>query len=614
MIAEPGRYQRRSPTMVSAIRAAGESTDTYSSTPHSGGYYHVAETYWPQGAMKSVAAPGMPTLYYGASDASGLDGEGRVTKVTASSGQNPVTGVTYKSSGTPIGALTQVTYGSADSDNFTIDSNTGRMSQYQLNMGSLSDTGTLTWNANGSLGALAIVDQINSANTQTCNFSHDDLGRIASANCGSAIWQQNFSYDPFGNINKTVPTGGTGISFTPGYSTTTNRYSSGLPGLSYDTNGNLLNDSYHSYTWDAEGKMASVDGNNVTYDALGRMVENYPWQQFIYLAGGQRPFASMNGASLALGYVPLPGGGFVVYNSSGVIQQYNHSDWLGSARLITTPSRTLYADMAYAPYGEAYANNGWWVQFTSNGNQWTVSGLNGLDDFMFRRYHPTQGRWISPDPAGMAAVVPGNPQSWNRYAYVMHKSAERDRSLGTRDEGCFPDHPFCNPCDPWIFCFPPVPGGPLPPGPPPGPPPPPPPPDQRPRVGGNWPNGETLGLPTGMNLKPMSLAELLGLSPGTGCEFGVCVPIGNGFVPALAGGGALEGIGCAAQPEACAAILIGGYIAIKYGPQIVHAAKDAAKGAGTAIAPYNQYLQDLKACYERFVPGPDRDECVKQAT
>lgn len=31
---------------------------------------------------------------------------------------------------------------------------------------------------------------------------------------------------------------------------------------------------------------------------------------------------------------------------------------------------------------------------------------------------PTQGRWWTPGPAGMAAADPRNRQSWNRYAYV----------------------------------------------------------------------------------------------------------------------------------------------------------------------------------------------------
>ncbi len=54
------------------------------------------------------------------------------------------------------------------------------------------------------------------------------------------------------------------------------------------------------------------------------------------------------------------------------------------------------------------------LSFTGQNND-TVSNLY---DFLFREYHPVQGRWISPDPAGLAAVDPMNPQTWNRYAYV----------------------------------------------------------------------------------------------------------------------------------------------------------------------------------------------------
>jgi RHS repeat-associated protein len=40
-------------------------------------------------------------------------------------------------------------------------------------------------------------------------------------------------------------------------------------------------------------------------------------------------------------------------------------------------------------------------------------------DFPAREYG-IQGRWPSPDPAGLAAVDPSNPQSWDRYAYVLN--------------------------------------------------------------------------------------------------------------------------------------------------------------------------------------------------
>jgi len=37
---------------------------------------------------------------------------------------------------------------------------------------------------------------------------------------------------------------------------------------------------------------------------------------------------------------------------------------------------------------------------------------------MFRQLSTTEGRWTTPDPAGIGAVSPGDPQTWNRYAYV----------------------------------------------------------------------------------------------------------------------------------------------------------------------------------------------------
>jgi RHS repeat-associated protein len=47
-----------------------------------------------------------------------------------------------------------------------------------------------------------------------------------------------------------------------------------------------------------------------------------------------------------------------------------------------------------------------------------------------REYSPTQGRWLTPDPAGMAAVDPTNPQSWNRYAYALNNPVSFTDPLG----------------------------------------------------------------------------------------------------------------------------------------------------------------------------------------
>ncbi len=45
---------------------------------------------------------------------------------------------------------------------------------------------------------------------------------------------------------------------------------------------------------------------------------------------------------------------------------------------------------------------------------------SGLDYFGARYYASTMGRWLSPDPGGVAFSNPTNPQSWNLYSYVQN--------------------------------------------------------------------------------------------------------------------------------------------------------------------------------------------------
>src|ERR1700735_5441367 len=294
------------------------------------------------------------------------------------------------------------------------------MTQFQFNVNSQSLTGTVGWNPLGTPKSLNISDAFNSADTQDCTYSHDDLTRLASVNCGT-IWGQDFGYDAFGNISKTVISGSSGTSFQPVYATpSTNRIAS-LPSFTptYDTNGNLTKDPQHQYGWDSEGRPVTIDTSiTLTYDALDRMVEQNnsgTYTQIVYDPLGEK-FGLMNGQTLKKAFAPLPDGGIAAYTSTG-LSYYRHPDWLGSSRLASTPTRTIYSDTAYAPFGEPYAQSGTAdVSFTGQ-NQDTASNLY---DFLFREHSSIQGRWISPDPAGLAAVTLTDPQSWNRYAYVRN--------------------------------------------------------------------------------------------------------------------------------------------------------------------------------------------------
>ncbi|HKS66095.1 MAG TPA: RHS repeat-associated core domain-containing protein [Candidatus Acidoferrales bacterium] len=86
----------------------------------------------------------------------------------------------------------------------------------------------------------------------------------------------------------------------------------------------------------------------------------------------------------------------------------------------------MYYDGAYAPFGEPYAQSGTTDLNFTGMNQDTASNVY---DFPAREYG-IQGRWPSPDPAGLAAVNPMDPQTWNRYAYVRNSPLEMTDPLG----------------------------------------------------------------------------------------------------------------------------------------------------------------------------------------
>ena len=284
------------------------------------------------------------------------DGAGRLNKVNADSGQNPINLVSYDAASRP----TNVKFGSGDSDAFSYDPSTGRMTQYLYAVGSTCQpiVGTLNWNANGSMMSRGNYDPITPANTDYCSYSHDDLGRIQNYSC-TAGWAQSFSYDTFGNISKSGS-----ITYTPGYDTAKNQ----AYGAAYDGNGNVKSIAGRTFAWDASGNSITIDGVSAIFDASDRMAEQNrsgSYTQVLYSPTGQRLALASNQA-LTKAFVPLPGGATAVYDSTG-LSFYRHRDWLGSSRLTSSTTRSVLSAPAYAPFGELQ-NSASDVSFT-NQNQ-----------------------------------------------------------------------------------------------------------------------------------------------------------------------------------------------------------------------------------------------------
>jgi RHS repeat-associated protein len=233
-----------------------------------------------------------------------------------------------------------------------------------------------------------------------------------------------------------------------------------LPGFTptYDADGDVTADGSHTYSWDANGNSTSVDGVGLTFDVGDRMVEQNrsgTLTEVIYAPTGQK-FALMNGTTLKKTFIALPGNATAIYTSAG-LDHYWHTDWLGSARLAASPTRTVLSTVAYVPFGETYAASGTPDLSFTGQNPDTISGDY---DFLYREYS-NQGRWASPDPAGLAAIDPTAPQSWNRYAYVLNSSTNLIDPLGLFGwvpPGCSVSYPVGGgagdivcPVQPWLI-------------------------------------------------------------------------------------------------------------------------------------------------------------------
>jgi len=418
----------------------------------------------------------------------------------------------------------------------------GSMLSWASTVGSKQQSGSLTWNENGTLQQLAIQDTANISDPQTCTYLYDDLERIGGSsttpgvNCvnGSQnVWQQMFTYDAFGNINKSGNS-----SFQALY--TANNQISNL-GFVYDSNGNVTNDGANTYTYNVYNRPVTAGGNSATYDAFNRLVEvgGGSNTQIVYAPDGFK-FAYMNGQTVSKYLVPLAAGVQAVYTAAtpAAPAYWMHSDWLSSVRLTSAPNQTTVAGQAYAPFGEGYGTyfHGGVNDFTGQ----TQDVVSGIYDFTFRQYSPVQGRWQTPDPSGISAVDITNPQTWNRYEYANNNPLSNIDPLGLDIDDCNADFSDCPWWDwPWSgtaipcwYCF----GR----GQPPSNQPPMQQPSNQPPMQQpiNFPN-ETLGLPNGFPTNPWGIWGAI--IPTADCGAITCVTIGNPFTDGTPTSGGLGG-------------------------------------------------------------------------
>ena len=289
---------------------------------------------------------------------------------------------------------------------------------------------------NGNIAKQTITVQNVGSNqgfSATQYYAYDSLNRIKIAsenltpNGGTMYnsWKQTFTYDRYGNrrfdqANTTFPTFSNPNITNPQIDTANNRFTSGQ-GYTYDLNGNLLTDAEgKSFVYDAENKQKSVSNTSSTigqyfYDGDGKRVKKIVPSTgettiFIYDASGK-----------------------MVAEYSTIVEpvatakvSYLTNDHLGSPRIITNETGVVTSRRDFMPFGEEISS----AQRTS-GLNYTADNIRekfatyerdsetNLDFAQARMFVYNQGRFTSPDPT-LLSVNAYNPQSWNRYVYVLN--------------------------------------------------------------------------------------------------------------------------------------------------------------------------------------------------
>jgi RHS repeat-associated protein len=266
--------------------------------------------------------------------------------------------------------------------------------------------------------------------TAVQSYEYDSLNRLLLAkemDGSNQSWKQTFSYDRYGNrrfdmSQTTMPDPQSNQAITnPQIDTSNNRFSANQ-GYDYDQSGNVTKDATDKrFVYDAENKQtgfgtngSSANGGSYFYDGDGKRVKKIVGTEttiFVYNAAGQ----------------------MVAEYSTTSIQNptvsYLTTDTLGSPRINTDASGQVSARHDYLPFGEEInANTGGRTTAQGYGGQDSIrqkftqkerDNETGLDYSINRYYAYAHGRFTSTDPT-LLSVNAFNPQSWNRYIYVLN--------------------------------------------------------------------------------------------------------------------------------------------------------------------------------------------------
>ena len=288
-----------------------------------------------------------------------------------------------------------------------------------------------TWRRNGQLDLLT---NPNGTQTDYQYFpSNGRLSRVLTTRGGTTIADQQFTYDPVGNITRILGD----VPMTP------------------------PTDAPINMAPDNANRLATINGQGVTNDPAGRsrtapgpLNATTAWEGMDWLSSytksGQTTTYTYDGDGLRLSRAPNGSGAtrylldptaelpnvvaesdgsnslqrFYIYGAGGLLASIDtsnavstyHFSHRGDTLALTNASGSVTESYGYSPYGVTAASNPTsWNPFRFTGQYGVMDEGNGLNFMRARYYAASVGRFLSLDQMAGDAV---NSQSLNRFGYV----------------------------------------------------------------------------------------------------------------------------------------------------------------------------------------------------
>jgi RHS repeat-associated protein len=371
--------------------------------------YNVSYTYNKNGEVSAVTYPSGVEYTYS------YDSEGRVSRVSAQFGQGQPQVIADSIAYEPFGAIKSVWSGNGIRTSYSYDTR-GFLAGISTGADSVLNR-SYTYDTTGNI--LAYYDTLNTSNNTS--YSYDEQGRLVRM-IRPSLAQDTIQYEYFDNDNRCREIiGNDTTAYTYMYNRLTALSGATLAGFVYDNNGNLVmqvvGTDTTEYGYDEANRLISVTQNDTTYQ---QSYNSRSQRLSVTTPGGTSRYVySSDGVLLTeyfagdweTDYVYLYGQPIArvwAYNEevdTAVVTHFDigwyHNDHLGTPMAITDSAKTVRWSAQYYPFGALASEN------VSVQNDLRFPGQyhdrsTDLYYNMFRTYRHDLGRYLTPDPIGLA--------------------------------------------------------------------------------------------------------------------------------------------------------------------------------------------------------------------